>query len=121
MNKLISLAAVAVFSTGFAGAALALNPQPEPPGRTQVVHAPAAVTLHSIGSQSSAGGAAADADDTYCGTKVPGHPHLVLQGAAARCNAHALGGSVMLNPQPLPPGARMNTIGSATSGAGSGR
>ena len=83
MNRLLSLAGVSLFSISLTTGALALNPQPEPPG----------VVAHH------------------------------LSTAAQTTSGTAPASKVMLNPQPLPPRVipRASTIGSATSGAGSGR
>jgi hypothetical protein len=70
-------AAASLIAFALTTPAFALNPQPEPPGKSRVVHTPSATTtMHStIGTQSSGGGAGAtaDSDDNYCGTPVPGH------------------------------------------------
>ncbi len=94
MRKLVSLTAISLLSIAFSTGAFALNPQPEPPGKNRVVHAPSATTLHSIGTQTGGGGAgvARDADDTYCGTPVPGHPHVGTKCAAVHTNA--MGGTM---------------------------
>ena len=125
----ISLIAICL-STG----ALALNPQPEPPGRHK------GIVTHSTGTMNTTGamhaGSSADVDDNYCGTPVPGHPHvnamggammqghtaangIIIEGnTAAHCNAHTLGSATGGAGSGK---AHANSIGSATAGAGSGR
>jgi len=131
MNKLSTFAAVSFALVAFTTQALALNPQPEPPGKNIVMHMPAGATLRSIGSATSGAGAgkASDADDNYCGTRVPGHFGGNVTGGGRFSDADDnycgtkvpghLGGpirynsvtntfrnsheAVMLNPQPLPP------------------
>lgn len=127
MNKLSTIASVSCVLMSLSTAALALNPQPLPPGRTRIN----SVSLTTIGSTTGGAGAGkvsasddnycgtrvpghvggpvtggsgriSDADDNYCGTKVPGHLGGPVNGTANfRTNG---AGRVMLNPQPLPPG-----------------
>ncbi len=126
MNKLSTFAAVSFALVAFTTQALALNPQPEPPGRYRVNHN----TIMNIGSATGGAGAGrySDADDNYCGTRVPGLPHGVGGFGGGRfsdaddnyCGTKVPGhfggpvrynsmmfrnshGDVMLNPQPLPP------------------
>ena len=103
MQKLIFLAGVSLLSLSLSTGAMALNPQPEPPGKSRVMFVPAGATLRTIGSATGGAGAGkvSDADDTYCGTKVPGHVPLV--GARSIGNGALRSGAVTLNPQPLPP------------------
>ena len=110
MNKLSTIAGLSLVLMSLSTAAFALNPQPEPPGKNIVLHMPARNVLLT-GAQSSG---RADADDNYCGTKVPGLPHVgggVSGGGRFSdaddnyCGTKVPGhfGGVMLNPQPLPP------------------
>lgn len=109
MNRVAFIASVSLISIGFTTGALALNPQPEPPGKNRVTHVPAGTTLKTIGSATGGAGAGkSSVSDDYCGTPVPGHhvnaagTHAIIIEGKTHCNAHT-------------------TIGSATSGAGSGR
>jgi hypothetical protein len=139
-HLLASAAAVALLSVAPLSAAT-LNPQPEPPGKTQVMGtAPHTATTLS-------GGNAAMGDDTYCGTPTPGHPHVSASCDRLNNSVHPMvgtatggggaGGAAMGDdtycgtPTPGHPHAvacnttnmtmHDTTIGSATSGAGSGR
>ena len=146
MRTLTLTAAMAALSIAFTSQAFALNPQPEPPNIPKIASLRAGQVnpayrnrLRLIGSATSGAGAgrASDADDNYCGTRVPGHlPHGVgpmggistggrvadyddgycgtkvpghlggpHYGATIILHANA-GARVMLNPQPLPPGAK---------------
>ncbi len=143
MNKLTQFAGISLLALTLAGPAFALNPQPEPPGKNIIMHQPSGTTLHTIGSATSGAGAgkASDADDNYCGTPVPGHPHvnamdnqsglptgvranggahsIIIEGStAAHCNARTIGSATGGAGSGK---AHANSIGSATAGAGSGR
>ena len=120
MNKLLSIVGVSLLSITLTTGALALNPQPEPPGKNRVGHTTVLPTTGAVH-----GAASTDADDNYCGTPVPGHPHVNATGANAiiiegktHCNTHTMGSATGGAGSGR---AHMNTIGSATSGAGSGR
>jgi hypothetical protein len=88
MRKLVSLTAISLLSIAFSTGAFALNPQPEPPGKSRVVHTNTNATATMHGASGGGGaGVARDTDDTYCGTPVPGHPHVGTKcGAAAHIN-----------------------------------
>ncbi len=81
MNKVITLIGASIALITLSGQALALNPQPEPPGKNRVLALPAQATLSAAALRTigSATGGAADIDGDWCGTKVPGHigPHVV--------------------------------------------
>ena len=136
MRNLILAAATAALSLTLTTSAFALNPQPEPPGRYHTMFVPA--NKLNIGSATSGAGAGrfSDADDNYCGTRVPGNiPHIgPVRGGGSfagrvadyddkYCGTRVPGhgpirfqnvrgslvnshDAVMLNPQPLPPKMR---------------
>jgi hypothetical protein len=86
----VSAAAAALLSAP----AFALNPQPEPPGKTQVMNQAPNEANHAAMSSSMRGGTAADADDNYCGNgphRVPVHSNwgsaAMRTNTAAHCNS----------------------------------
>jgi hypothetical protein len=80
-----------------------LNPQPLPPGARDNNAAVQGSVATSQGARSGmSSGAAAYTDDNYCGTPVPGHPHVGANCTNANVRTNAM-------------------IGSATSGAGAGK
>ncbi|HEY4943260.1 MAG TPA: hypothetical protein VII56_17655 [Rhizomicrobium sp.] len=87
MHKLL-FAGVSLVSITLATQALALNPQPEPPGRHKGIVAHG--TLNTTGAVHA--GSSADVDDNYCGTPVPGHPHIGTKCATVHTNA--MGGAM---------------------------
>lgn len=143
MRKLL-LTGISLVSITLATQALAFNPQPDPPGKNKVTqthvlqnqgaaHTDAAgrVMLNPqplppriLGSGTGHANAA-DVDDNYCGTPVPGHPHVNTTGAnriiiegKTHCNARAIGSATGGAGSGR---AHTNNIGSATSGAGAGK
>jgi hypothetical protein len=98
MRKLVSLTAISLFAIAFSTGAFALNPQPEPPGKSRVVHTNTTVNATGAMHGASGGGGAGvvkDADDTYCGTPVPGHPHVGTKCASVHTNA--MGGTMAVH------------------------
>ncbi|HTQ14664.1 MAG TPA: hypothetical protein VMH86_12395 [Rhizomicrobium sp.] len=86
----ISAAAIAFVSAP----ALALNPQPEPPNKPQVMQVnPNTVNPNhnTMSTTGHTGAAASDADDNYCGTPVPGHPR------PPNCTSTKVNGAVNTN------------------------
>ena len=143
MRKIL-LAGLSFVSITLAGQALAFNPQPDPPGKNKVIHTndlrnqntthnntggrvmlnPQPLPPRIIGT-GAVHANASDADDTYCGTPVPGHPHVGTTGAnriiiegKTHCNANTIGSATGGAGSGR---AHTNNIGSATSGAGSGK
>ncbi|MGH6870563.1 MAG: hypothetical protein ACREHE_03565 [Rhizomicrobium sp.] len=102
MPRKLLFAAALLLATAPALAA-DLNPQPLPPGaRDNSASMPGQVATGAHTQMNgSAAAAASDADDNYCGTPTPGHPHAVA------CTQNNVSTHAM--------------VGSATSGAGAGR
>lgn len=91
--KLKLLCVTAAAAALLSAPAFALNPQPEPPGKTQVMNQ-APNTMSPAMSSSMRGGAASDADDNYCGNgphRVPIHSNwgssAMRTNTAAHCNS----------------------------------
>jgi len=120
MNKLSTFAAVSFALVAFTTQALALNPQPEPPGKYRAFSQSAVYSAnraadaddnycgtrvpglpHGVGGFG--GGRFSDADDNYCGTKVPGHFGGPIHYNSVSNTFRYSHDAVMLNPQPLPP------------------
>jgi hypothetical protein len=111
-DKLLRMLAIGVCSLALAGPAFALNPQPEPPGKNQV-----GATLKPPGPSNAP---MATGKTTDCQSGLPSgkrmHGASACRKAGGDPKVH--GSNVMLNPQPLPPGAKVQ--GTAPGGTGTG-
>ncbi len=89
MKPFIQWAAISAVVLAFASPALALNPQPEPPGKAVVRANGAMMSGHATTAVHANG--AAEVGDEYCGTPVPGHPH---PKACTAVHTNTMGGTM---------------------------